>query len=72
MSGLDKRKILGGSGSAKGLKASFSFSSIIPANVDCDETLLFFLRSLFLSLFLLDERLTGSPAAKNPRGSFVE
>jgi hypothetical protein len=62
-SGLSSNNVLGGSGSAKG---SALFSSTIPTNADWDETLLFFLRNKFLSLFLLDERLAGIPTAKSP------
>jgi hypothetical protein len=71
-SGFDRRRILGVSGSANGSEVFRSCSAIMPANADCDETLLLFLRSLFRSLFLLDECLAGSPVARKLWGSLVE
>jgi hypothetical protein len=65
-SGFDRWRTLGGSGSLNG----FSLSSSMSTKADCEETLLFFLRSRFLSLFLLEERLTGTSAAKKPSRPF--
>jgi hypothetical protein len=59
-SGLDNLNILGGSGSAKGFR---SVSASSPGSIGCEDTLLFFLRKRFLSLFLLDERIMKSPGA---------
>jgi hypothetical protein len=70
-SGLDKCKILGGSGSANGLKPA-SLSSRIPAKVNCEDTLPFFLRNRFRSLFRLDERLIGGSPARKPCGSLID
>lgn len=50
-SGLSKSSVLGGSGSEKG---SLSSSAMMPANVDWEETLPFFLRKTFRSPFLLE------------------
>lgn len=52
-SGLERRRILGGSGSAKGLLMSILFSRMGLMD-SCEETLPFFFRNTFLSLFLLD------------------
>jgi hypothetical protein len=76
VSGFEMRRFLGvsGAGSAKG---SFPIlllrtgSSVIPMNGDCEDTLLFFLRSTFRSLFLLDMRRT-PPTAKCPCGSLID
>lgn len=70
-SGFDNRRTLGGSGSLKGFAGSFSLSSSMSTRADCDDTLLFFFRSRFLSLFLLEERRTGTSAAKKPSRPFV-